>query len=63
MNIPCLTVQEVAEITRHHKGTVYQWIREGLPYLRKNGIRIAVEDLDGWLKRYKRLQEQDYEDN
>ena len=57
-----LTVKEVAEITKHHPSTIYIWIWQGLPCIRKNGILIKQKDLDEWLDKYRVLNEQDYED-
>ena len=46
-----LTVAEAADAARVCRHTVYEWLREGLPHVRRNArfVRIARADLDAWL--------------
>lgn len=46
-----LTVKEFAESMKVHPNTVYKWIEDGMPVMRKgNVIRITPEDAIEWLK-------------
>jgi excisionase family DNA binding protein len=62
---PLLTVDEVAELTRLARTTIYDKARAGLiPYLRLNGtIRFQAEAIKAWLNRHVYPERPTVEDN
>ena len=50
-SVKFLTVEELAEMFKVHKNTVYNWVEKGLPHIKIDRImRFDLDDVLKWAK-------------
>ncbi|MDD4321606.1 MAG: helix-turn-helix domain-containing protein [Acidaminococcaceae bacterium] len=46
-----LNINELSDILRVHKNTIYTWMKQGMPhYMNGKTLRFKLEEVEEWLK-------------
>ena len=50
MCVELLTVIELSDLIKVHKGTIYRWMGQGMPIEIQDPMRFKYEDVKAWLE-------------
>jgi excisionase family DNA binding protein len=46
-----LTVAEIADKLKVHNNTIYKWIRQGMPHIKRGSVlRFELDKVEEWLR-------------